>query len=194
MSTAHEKRKALDYDFIRETITSIGALRWRDFFAYMYASGARVNEALDARKSDIKEQDGWIMITLRTEKNLREYDRVFPIDTHSEPWLASIIQEITFKAKDFQNDAFLFKFSDRTALRYCQKYFGCDNHTFRHSRATHYSKMYRMDSFELMRLFGWSSPKPAVIYVHKNIQDIQEKMRNAKPLGAEGLNTSFDGK
>lgn len=170
------KRKALQYELIKETIMNMRARKYQDFFMYLYASGARVNEALDAKKEDMKYDSEWFTITLRTEKHRRQYDREFPISVIMEKWLVDLLLDFRERTINRDSGKRLFNFSDRTALRYCRKYFSCDNHTFRHSRATHYAIKYDLNEQELMRLFGWSSTKPAIIYVHRNLSDIKEKM------------------
>jgi len=184
----------------------IEALPWnneeqRVAFALLYVTGARATELLTLTRKDVELDGDVIRVYLTTRKNPRHPSREILVLKKVDPFYFDIIEDYVGRIRPY--DAPLFpgegnKFKTSRWLEQLVKrkwyYILSDPlkkpylarpHLFRHTRLTHLVKFFGFREFELMQFAGWSSTKPAMVYVHLFGQDLAEKMlRQADKLGA----------
>lgn len=170
---------------IYEGLKSIDKSKWigqRDyaFILFLFASGARISEALEAKFSDF--EDGWLKI--RFAKG--EKERLVPI-------AAQALEAIDVYRKSFesQNEYIWLnykgeKLSRISAFKVMKKYLGVSPHVLRHSYAT--SMILGGAELRVVQeLLGHSSLVTTQIYTHIQKQDLQDTVQTYHPLAKGGL-------
>jgi len=175
--------KFLEYDFIISRLEMLEKDGWlgardRAFILFLYASGCRVSEALNAKYSDI--EDGWLKI--RSAKG--EKERMVPIAAKA---LASINDYLS--VRKFKSD-FLWlnykgsKLSRISAFKITHEYLGVSPHVLRHSFASSLV-IGGADIVVVQELLGHSSISTTQIYTHIKKQNLQDTIFAYHPLRGE---------
>ncbi len=177
--------KFLEYEYIKESLflidrTTLIGLRDYAFILFLYATGARVSEAIDVKKSDIK--DEWLKIL--NAKGDKE--RLVPIAKDASEAIKEYLQ------KRENSDDFIWltyqkkRMSRVTAFKITQKYLGVSPHTLRHSFATAMI-IGGADLRVVQELLGHVSINTTQIYTHIRRQNLQETVNSYHPLSKEGV-------
>jgi len=161
-------RETLSYMEVKNKLNSIISPRDRALCCILYGSAGRINEVLKLRKSDIRMENNYLLISLRTEKNPNHPERIVPIPLKEE-WVVKPIADYLEVC-----DGRLFNFSDRLARNITRKCMDCNPHFLRHTRLTHLVSIYRADEHRLRMIAGWVDTRPAYIYVHLNWKDTKD--------------------
>jgi len=172
--------KFLEYEMIQNSIElidkeSILGLRDRAFILFLYATGARVSEAINAKKSEI--EDGWLKIT--NAKGDKE--RLVPIAPMALRALVEYLQ------KRGSNEDYLWlsyqgkRISRITAFKITQKYLGVSPHVLRHSFATAMI-VGGADLRVVQELLGHVSINTTQIYTHLQRKDLKDTLVNYHPM------------
>lgn len=175
--------KFLEYEFILDRLSSQAedswlALRDKAFILFLYATGCRVSEALEAKYSDI--EDGWLKI--RWAKG--EKERMVPI----APRAIDAIDRY-LKARSFKNDYLWInykgaKLSRISAFKITFSYLGVSPHVLRHSFATSLV-VGGADLVVVQELLGHSSIGTTQIYTHIKKQNLRDTVLAYHPLRGE---------
>jgi len=175
--------KFLEYDEIIFHLERIDTKSWiglrdRAFIMFLYASGARVSEAVNAKKSDI--EDSWFRIS--NAKGDKE--RVVPIAPKAIKYLEEYLQHrpkfseylwINYKGE---------KLSRISAFKITQKYLGVSPHVLRHSFATALI-LGGADLRVVQDFLGHVSMDTTQIYTHLHRQDLADTLKHYHPLSKE---------
>jgi integrase/recombinase XerD len=172
--------KFLEYDEVLQGVGLIDkskliGLRDIAFILFLYATGARVSEAIEAKKSDI--EDGWLKIThAKGDK-----ERLVPI----APLAFEALSEYLDERKSLDDYLWLNyqgnKMSRITAFKITQKYLGVSPHVLRHSFATAMI-LGGADLRVVQELLGHVSITTTQIYTHLQRKDLQDTVVNYHPL------------
>jgi integrase/recombinase XerD len=172
--------KFIEYDEIMQAIDLIDQSSWigkRDaaFVLFLYASGARVSEAINVKKSDIEE--GWLKI--RNAKGDKE--RLVPLAPTAITYLQRYLHE-----RPFVEDALWLNYQGKkmsriTAFKITQKYLGVSPHVLRHSYATALI-LGGADLRVVQELLGHVSIDTTQIYTHLHREDLAQTLRENHPL------------
>ncbi len=172
--------KFIEYDEIMQAIACIDQSTWlgkRDsaFLLFLYASGARVSEAITVRKSDIAE--GWLKIL--NAKGDKE--RMVPLAPLAIEKLERYLHE-----RPFVEDELWLNYQGRpmsriTAFKITQKYLGVSPHVLRHSYATALI-LGGADLRVVQELLGHVSIDTTQIYTHLHREDLAQTLRENHPL------------
>lgn len=175
--------KFLEYEFILDRLSSQAedswlAIRDKAFILFLYATGCRVSEALEAKYSDI--EDGWLKI--RWAKG--EKERMVPI----APRAIDVIDRY-LKARSFKNDYLWInykgtKLSRVSAFKITFSYLGVSPHVLRHSFATSLV-VGGADLVVVQELLGHSSIGTTQIYTHIKKQNLRDTVLAYHPLRGE---------
>ena len=175
--------KFLEYDEIIQALSLVDERSWlgkRDiaFVLFLYASGARVSEAINATKSDI--QDGWLKI--RNAKGDKE--RMVPLAPTALEAVNGYLHE-----RPFVEDALWLNYQGKkmsriTAFKITQKYLGVSPHVLRHSFATALI-LGGADLRVVQELLGHVSIDTTQIYTHLHREDLAQTLRHNHPLSKE---------
>jgi len=143
---------------------------------FLYASGARISEALSVQRSDIRE--GWL--TIRYAKG--EKERVVPI----APSAIDAI-EAYLSAADMRSSAVWVNYrgeplSRISAYKITRKYLGVSPHVLRHSFASALI-IGGADLRVVQELLGHASLVTTQIYTHIEQQHLERTVRRYHPLG-----------
>jgi len=172
--------KNLDFDTINaalELIDRSTLLGKRDyaFILFLYASGARVSEALEARRSDIL--NGW----LRIRHGKGDKERVVPL----APAATKALEEyLSFESK---NSSYIWlnyqkkPLSRISAFKITKRYLGVSPHVLRHSFATAMI-LGGADLRVVQELLGHSSLDTTQIYTHIQKENLKETLNRFHPL------------
>ncbi|KIM03374.1 MAG: integrase [Sulfurovum sp. AS07-7] len=174
--------KYLSYEEIMNSIklidkTTQSGLRDYALILFLYASGCRISEALNAQKTDIV--DGWLKI--RFAKG--EKERMVPL----APIALDALNEY-LKHHDMRN-SFLWlnykgeKLSRISAFKIVKKYLGVSPHVLRHSFASSLI-IGGADLRVVQELLGHSSLVTTQIYTHIQKQNLADTIRAFHPLRA----------
>jgi integrase/recombinase XerD len=176
--------KFLEYDEVLQGVELIDksklvGLRDAAFILFLYATGARVSEAIEAKKSDIQEQD-WLKIThAKGDK-----ERLVPIAPLAFEVLSEYLKERNtlddYLWLNYQGN----KMSRITAFKITQKYLGVSPHVLRHSFATAMI-LGGADLRVVQELLGHVSISTTQIYTHLQKKDLQDTVVNYHPLSKE---------
>ncbi len=174
--------KFIEYDQIIQAIEQIDQSTWlgkRDgaFLLFLYASGARVSEAIQTCKSDITE--GWLKI--RNAKGDKE--RLVPLAPTALESLNAYLHE-----RPIVEDALWLNYQGKpmsriTAFKITQKYLGVSPHVLRHSYATAMI-LGGADLRVVQELLGHVSIDTTQIYTHLHREDLAQTLRSHHPLAA----------
>ncbi len=159
--------------------TTIMGLRDYAFILFLYATGARVSEAINVKKSDIDES--WLKIV--NAKGDKE--RMVPI----APMADCAVKTYLEKREDGDDYLWLTyqkkRMSRITAFKIVRKYLGVSPHMLRHSFATAMI-LGGADLRVVQELLGHVSINTTQIYTHLRRQDLKETVVNHHPL-SEGI-------
>jgi integrase/recombinase XerD len=175
--------KFLEYEEIKNHLSLIDigtlmGLRDYAFILFLYATGARVSEAINVKKSDIEE--GWLKIL--NAKGDKE--RMVPIAPNAIVALEAYLKErknldgylwLTYQGK---------RMSRITAFKITQKYLGISPHVLRHSFATAMI-LGGADLSVVQELLGHVSITTTQIYTHLQKKDLRDTVVNYHPLSGK---------
>ena len=176
---------------ILEGTEKIEEINRRDaaLFMTLYATGARISEALGITVDDVAISPQALTFYIRTKKNPKHPVREIMVIKKVEPWAYDLLLDYI---ESLRGDV-LFPgmhpdkpMTSRNAEKITKRYWRgivseeiykiIRPHLFRHTRLTHLVKFYGFREYELMIYAGWSSPIPARYYVHLYGHDLYEKM------------------
>ena len=173
--------KYLSHPAIEEGLSRIDRrtfLGLRDYalILFLYASGARISEALAVQRSDL--QEGWL--TIRYAKG--EKERVVPI----APIALEAIEAYLFAA-DMRTSALWVNYrgealSRISAYKITQKYLGVSPHVLRHSFASALI-VGGADLRVVQELLGHASLVTTQIYTHIERRHLEKTVQDYHPLG-----------
>jgi len=172
--------KFLEFDEIMYAIDQIkldSEIGYRDraFILFLYATGVRVSEALETKKSDI--EDGW----LRVRSGKGDKERVVPI----APFATKMVDEYLNVRRAFSDYLWLNYKGDRlsrvSAFKITKKYLNCSPHTLRHSFATALI-LGGADLRVVQEFLGHVSLDTTQIYTHLHREDLFDTLKYHHPL------------
>ena len=172
------KKRALSRSEVEAMVSRAERLRDKAFIAFLYLSAARVGEVCRRlRREDFWVEDSFLLVNLPTEKNRDVDERLVPM-----PLWDPLTQVVIRYLETLRPDEVCWPFSQQYARKLVKKLGGPEvhPHLLRHTRLTHVVREYRLNEFDLMKLAGWSDPRPAKKYVHLMWQDYAVKMRRDK--------------
>ena len=160
-------------------------------FVLLYLTGARLNEILDLKKAQIKEEDkhGKKFLVIYNVVTLKRGDRKFRrIDIRidkEQVFVSSIISWINglneesyvFYDKRFKTENIPIKRS--RAWQIIRNKTGLFPHFLRHIRLTHLVQDYGFGGYELQKFTGWKKLTTGENYVDLYGDFLAEKMANA---------------
>ena len=177
--------KFLSYEDIQKGLSLIDRSSWiglRDYalILFLYASGARISEALELSRNDIEGE--WLHI--RHAKGDKE--RIVPL---AEVALEAI--DIYLRESGFEKDYVWCnyrggKLSRISAYKITQKYLGVSPHVLRHSYATSLIRG-GADLRVVQELLGHASLLTTQIYTHIQKQDLKDTVSVYHPITKEHL-------
>ena len=155
--------------------SDITGLRDYALILFLYATGARISEALSLSREDI---DGeWLHI--RHAKG--EKERIVPIAKASVDAINIYLQELKYERdfiwQNYKGD----RLSRISAYKITQKYLNVSPHVLRHSYATSLIRG-GADLRVVQELLGHSSLLSTQIYTHIQKQDLQETLEACHPM------------
>jgi integrase/recombinase XerD len=180
LKTPKQLPKFLTNDEINESLKNIDNEKWlqlRDkaLILFLYATGLRVSEAMDAKKSDI--EDGWIRV--RSGKGDKE--RLVPIATAA----LKALNEYLFKRPHTSDYLFInsngSKLSRISAFHITKKYLNVSPHVLRHSFATSLI-LGGADLRVVQELLGHASMLTTQIYTHIQKENLADTVKKFHPL------------
>jgi len=172
--------KSLSYEQINSGLslidkTKIIGLRDYALILFLYATGARISEALELSRIDIDKE--WLRI--RHAKG--EKERVVPIAKIAtdaiQDYLSAVKHERNFVWQNYQGG----KLSRISAYNITQKYLGVSPHVLRHSYATSLIRG-GADLRVVQELLGHSSLLTTQIYTHIQKQDLKDTIEVCHPM------------
>ena len=177
--------KFLSYKEIQDGLSLIDKSSWlglRDyaFILFLYATGARVSEALELSRTDIEGE--WLHI--RHAKG--EKERIVPIAN-----VARVAIDEYLNALKYENDFIWInyqgtKLSRISAYKITQKYLGVSPHILRHSYATSLITG-GADLRVVQELLGHASLLTTQVYTHIQKQNLKETVDVYHPMKSEQL-------
>jgi len=180
LKTPKQLPKFLTNEEIEEALKNIDSDNWlslRDkaLILFLYATGLRVSEAMDAKKSDIEE--GWIRV--RSGKGDKE--RLVPI---AEIALRAL-NDYLFKRPHTSDYLFINSKGGRlsriSAFNITKKYLNVSPHVLRHSFATSLI-LGGADLRVVQELLGHASMLTTQIYTHIQKENLYETVEKFHPL------------
>ena len=172
--------KFLSYDEIKKGLSYIDKKDWigkRDyaFILFLYASGARVSEALELRREDITYD--WLKI--RFAKG--EKERIVPLASIAIKAIDEYIHARDFECEYVWCNYKRKKLSRVSAFKITKKYLGVSPHVLRHSYATSLISG-GADLRVVQELLGHSSLLTTQIYTHIQKYELKETIEVFHPL------------
>ncbi|NOZ91401.1 MAG: tyrosine-type recombinase/integrase [Epsilonproteobacteria bacterium] len=173
--------KYLSFEQIQEGLKLIDRSSWlglRDYalILFLYASGCRISEALQAQRKDINE--GWLKI--RFAKGQKE--RIVPLAPIAiealEQYLAKCSIQSEYIWLNYRNEPL----SRISAFKIVKKYLGVSPHILRHSFASSLI-IGGADLRVVQDLLGHSSLETTQIYTHIQQQNLADTINSYHPLG-----------
>jgi len=158
--------------------------------AFLYLTGCRISEAIGNKSTkyptqpikryqiEVKKHKGNDMLIVNNVPVLKRKGyilRNIPIVIEKEREFVEILLKYLETLQP--NDA-LFPMTRQTAWKIVYD-IGLWCHYFRHLRNTHLTIDYGLSGQELRALNGWSSSRPADVYVHLNWRNIAEKIMHS---------------
>jgi len=145
---------------------------------FLYASGARISEALSLTRDDI--EDEWLYI--RHAKG--EKERVVPLAQPAIEALDDYLREISF-----ENGYLWYNYkggvlSRISAYKITQKYLGVSPHVLRHSYATSLIRG-GADLRVVQELLGHASLLTTQVYTHIQREDLKDTVAVYHPIAKE---------
>jgi integrase/recombinase XerD len=175
----------LSYEAIQEGLSRIDRSSWigkRDYalILFLYASGARISEALSLMREDIDE--GWLYI--RHAKGDKE--RVVPLAEIAVDAVDAYLSELSFEKGHLWYNYKGGVLSRISAYKITQKYLGVSPHVIRHSYATSLIRG-GADLRVVQELLGHASLLTTQIYTHIQREDLQDTVAVYHPIAKEKL-------
>ncbi len=172
--------KFLSFADVKNGLSLIDRSSWiglRDYalILFLYASGTRISECLDLKRSDI--EDEW----LHVRHGKGEKERVVPLAGVA---ITAIFEYL--KVSPFHKDDVWLNYQGKalsriSAYAITQKYLGVSPHVLRHSYATSLI-IGGADLRVVQELLGHASLLTTQIYTHVQKQNLQETIRACHPL------------
>lgn len=173
--------KYLSFEEIKRGLDRIDRSNWlglRDYalILFLYASGARVSEALLAQRKDIN--SGWLKI--RYAKGQKE--RIVPLAPIAIKALEEYLQKASIQSEyiwlNYKNE----RLSRISAFKIVKKYLGVSPHVLRHSFASSLI-IGGADLRVVQDLLGHSSLETTQIYTHIQQKNLSDTINSYHPLG-----------
>lgn len=161
-----------------EQIIEIAKPRDKFIIAFLWLTGARINEvAKKLKKSAGRVEGDFLVFTIETEKKRRGQPLIRDVPIPLNDPLARIVLQ---KWEQLSEEDYLIPISARRVRQLLRKYRirgqGLSPHLLRHSRATYLKREKGFDALELTRFFGWQDTRPAEKYAHIGYKDLAEKL------------------
>ncbi|SFV51766.1 Site-specific recombinase XerD [hydrothermal vent metagenome] len=177
--------KFLSYEAIQKGLSLIDRSTWiglRDYalILFLYASGARISEALELSRNDIEGE--WLHI--RHAKGDKE--RIVPLAEVALEAIDSYLRESGFEKDYVWCNYRGGKLSRISAYKITQKYLGVSPHVLRHSYATSLIRG-GADLRVVQELLGHASLLTTQIYTHIQKQDLKDTVAVYHPIAQEHL-------
>jgi integrase/recombinase XerD len=172
--------KFLSFTDLKNGLSLIDRTSWiglRDYalILFLYASGTRISECLDLKRSDIEGE--W----LHVRHGKGEKERIVPIAEIAIKAINEYLKESPFHKDDvwlnYQGKAL----SRISAYAITQKYLGVSPHILRHSYATSLI-IGGADLRVVQELLGHASLLTTQIYTHVQKQNLQDTVKGCHPL------------
>ena len=175
----------LSYEEIQKGLGMIDRSTWiglRDYalILFLYASGARISEALELTLSDIEGE--WLHI--RHAKG--EKERIVPLAKVAINAINDYLKEIDSSSEYVWLNYKSAKLSRITAFKITQKYLGVSPHVLRHSYATSLISG-GADLRVVQELLGHASLLTTQIYTHIQKQDLKDTVDVYHPMTKEQI-------
>ena len=177
--------KFLSYEDIQKGLSLIDRSSWiglRDYalILFLYASGARISEALELSRNDIEGE--WLHI--RHAKGDKE--RIVPLAEVALEAIDTYLRESGFEKDYVWCNYRGGKLSRISAYKITQKYLGVSPHVLRHSYATSLIRG-GADLRVVQELLGHASLLTTQIYTHIQKQDLKDTVSVYHPITKEQL-------
>ncbi len=156
--------------------STVRGLRDYALILFLYASGCRISEALNAQRSDVLE--GWLKI--RFAKG--EKERVVPLAPVAVKALEAYLAEQTMASIYIWLNYRGEQLSRISAYKIVKKYLGVSPHVLRHSFASSLI-IGGADLRVVQELLGHASLETTQIYTHIQKQNLWETVTRFHPLG-----------
>ncbi len=175
----------LENEDIIQAVERIEKKSWIDyrdyaFILFLYATGTRVSEAIDTKKSDIN--DGWLKI--RNAKGDKQ--RVVPIAPMALDAISEYLNKRDKKSRylwiNYKGD----RLSRISAFKITKKYLGVSPHVLRHSFATSLV-LGGADLRVVQDLLGHSSILTTQIYTHIQQKNLEQTIQRYHPLSKDKI-------
>lgn len=150
-------------------------LRDKAYIMFLFATGVRVSESLEAKMSDI--EDDWLLV--RMAKGSKE--RVTPIAPIAFELLKNYLELRPFKSDFLWLNSKGKKMSRIWAFKITQKFLNCSPHVLRHSFATSLV-LGGADLSVVQELLGHSSINTTQIYTHLKRENLKDTITRFHPL------------
>jgi integrase/recombinase XerD len=172
--------KYLSYEAIMAGVSGIDRgtfLGRRDYalILFLYASGARISEALSVQRSDIR--DGWL--TIRYAKG--EKERIVPLAPVALEALDAYLAEADMRSGSVWVNYRGEPLSRISAYKITRKYLGVSPHVLRHSFASALI-IGGADLRVVQELLGHASLVTTQIYTHIQRRHLEETVHRCHPL------------
>lgn len=181
--TPKELPKYLSPEEIEAGLALIDRTTWvgrRDYalILFLYASGCRISEALNVKKSDF--ESGWLTITMA--KGAKQ--RVVPIAKRALEAIDAYLNE-----RGFYNEYIWCSYQQKplsriSAFKITKKYLGVSPHTIRHSFATSLI-LGGADLRVVQELLGHATINTTQIYTHIQKENLKTTLESFHPLSHE---------
>ncbi len=177
--------KYMEYEEFKKKVSLIDKSSWigkRDyaFLLFLYASGARVSEALETKRGDIE----GVWLKIRYAKG--EKERMVPLPKNLILIIEDYLKEAPKKSDYLWINYKGEKLSRIYAFKITKKYLGISPHTLRHSFATSLI-LGGADLRVVQELLGHASINTTQIYTHIREKDLKETVENFHPLSKEAV-------
>lgn len=174
--------KFLSFIQIQNALELIDRSTWiglRDYalLLFLYASGARITEALSLGREDIEGE--WLHI--RHAKGDKE--RIVPLAKKARSAIEIYLEAIPFESEDIWCNYKGERLSRISAYKISQKYLGVSPHVLRHSYATSLITG-GADLRVVQELLGHASLLSTQIYTHVQKQALKETVEVFHPMGS----------
>ncbi len=172
--------KFLEYEEFKKRLQTIDKSSWigkRDFafLLFLYASGARVSEALNVKRGDI--EGNWLKI--REAKG--EKERLVPLASSLLEKIEEYLKEVPIYSDYLWINYKGKRLSRIYAFKITKKYLQVSPHVLRHSFATSLI-LGGADLRVVQELLGHATINTTQIYTHIQRKDIKETMEKFHPL------------
>ncbi len=177
--------KFLSFEQIQKGLSLIDRSNWiglRNYalIVFLYASGARISEALELKSEDIEEE--WLRI--RHAKGQKE--RIVPLAKSAIDAINEYLNACPFESEYIWCNYKGKKLSRISAFEITKKYLGVSPHVLRHSYATALVSG-GADLRVVQELLGHASLLTTQIYTHVQKQELQDTLLSCHPM-AKSIN------